>query len=81
VWQGSVKMPSTEITGTAGAGDALASGVLFGWHEGWPMQQSLKLGVCAAAASLRHPTCSDAVESQDACIGLGERFGFGALVR
>src|SRR5690606_34092963 len=39
VWQASVRMPSAEIAGTAGAGDALASGVLFGWHEGWPMQQ------------------------------------------
>jgi sugar/nucleoside kinase (ribokinase family) len=81
VWQGSVKMPAAEIAGTAGAGDALASGVLFGWHEDWPMQQSLKLGVCAAAASLRHPTCSDAIESRDACLGLGERFGFGLLGR
>jgi sugar/nucleoside kinase (ribokinase family) len=80
VWQDSVKMPATEIAGTAGAGDALASGVLFGWHEGWPMQQSLKLGVCAAASSLRHPTCSDAVESRDTCVRLGERFGFGAVV-
>jgi sugar/nucleoside kinase (ribokinase family) len=79
VWQGSVKLPSAEIAGTAGAGDALASGVLFGWHEGWPMQQSLELGVCAAAASLRHPTCSDAIGTQAECLALGTRFGFGTI--
>ncbi|HTO03124.1 MAG TPA: carbohydrate kinase family protein [Opitutus sp.] len=76
VWQASVKMPVNAIAGTAGAGDALASGVLYGWHEGWPMQKALELGVCAAAASLRHPTCSDAVGSLDECLGLGAQYGF-----
>ena len=79
VWQASVRLPATEIAGTAGAGDALASGVIYGWHEGWPMQRALELGVCAAAASLRHPTCSDAVGSLDECLGLGARYGFGVI--
>jgi sugar/nucleoside kinase (ribokinase family) len=72
-------MPTAEIAGTAGAGDALASGILFGWHEAWPMQQSLELGVCAAAASLRHPTCSDAIGTRSECLGLGERYGFATV--
>ena len=76
VWQGSVNFPQVEIAGTAGAGDALASGVLYGWHEGWPMQRSLKLGVCAAAASLRHPTCSESVGTLAECLALGQRWGF-----
>ena len=75
VWQASVKMPAAEIAGTAGAGDALATGVLFGWHEAWPMQRSLEVAVCAAAASLRHPTCSDAVGTLDDCLALGKRYG------
>jgi sugar/nucleoside kinase (ribokinase family) len=81
VWQPSVKFPVAEIAGTAGAGDALASGILYGWHEGWPMQRSLELGVCAAAASLRHPTCSDAVGPLEECLALGARSGFGAISR
>lgn len=76
VWQGSVAMPPSEIAGTAGAGDALATGVIFGWHEGWSMQRSLELGVCTAAASLRHSTCSDAVGSLAECRAMGERLGF-----
>jgi sugar/nucleoside kinase (ribokinase family) len=79
VWQASVKFPAAEIAGTAGAGDALATGVLYGWHEGWPMQRALELGVCTAAASLRHPTCSDAIGSLAECLQLGARFGFGTL--
>ena len=76
MWQASVKMPASEIAGTAGAGDALATGVLYGWHEGWPMQRALELGVCTAAASLRHPTCSDAIGRMAECLALGARFGF-----
>jgi sugar/nucleoside kinase (ribokinase family) len=77
VWQPAVKMPAGDIGGTAGAGDALAAGVLLGLHEGWPMARALELGVCAAAASLRHPTCSESVEQSEACLELGRRFGFG----
>ena len=79
VWQASVRMPAVEIGGTAGAGDALAAGVLLGLHEGWPMARALELGACAAAASLRHPTCSETVERMEACLELGRQFGFGAV--
>ncbi|HVU25621.1 MAG TPA: PfkB family carbohydrate kinase [Opitutus sp.] len=76
LWQPAVKFPAGEIGGTAGAGDALAAGVLLGLHDGWPMARALELGVCAAAASLRHPTCSESVESAAACLALGRRHGF-----
>ncbi len=78
VWQPSVALPAAKIAGTAGAGDALAAGVLLGLHEGWPMTRCLELGVLAAAASLRHPTCSEAVETVEACGELGRRYGFRA---
>lgn len=75
-WQSSVKLPAGLIAGAAGAGDAFAAGVLFGWHEGWPMTRGLELGVCAAAASLRHPTCSEAVSLIDECLALGQQWGY-----
>jgi sugar/nucleoside kinase (ribokinase family) len=78
VWQPSVAVPPDFIAGAAGAGDALAAGVLLGWHDGRPMQECLRFGVCAAAASLSHPSCSDGVKSLDACLALGDRFGFRA---
>ncbi len=76
LWQPAVAVPPTEIAGAAGAGDALAAGVLYGLHEDWPLPRALELGVAVAAASLRHPSCSDAVESADACLALARRHGF-----
>ena len=75
-WQPSLRVPADFIRGAAGAGDAFASGVLLGLHDGWPMAESLRLGVAAAAASLAHPTCSEGVGSIESCLALVERFGF-----
>jgi sugar/nucleoside kinase (ribokinase family) len=77
-WQGAVQLPAPEIVGTAGAGDALAAGVLYGLHEGWPMARCLELGVGAAAASLRDGTCSNAVLPAAECLALGRRHGYRA---
>ncbi len=78
-WQPSVRVPPGEIAGAAGAGDAFAAGVLYGLHEGWEPQRGLKLGACAAAASLSHPTCSEGVGTLAQCLALGERLGFRPL--
>lgn len=77
-WQPSVRLRASEIQGAAGAGDALAAGILYGLHENWPMARCLRLGVCAAARSLFHPTCSEGVGSASACLALGARRGFRA---
>jgi len=74
--QGSVNLPDSEIQGTVGAGDALAAGVLLARHHeaSWP--ESLKLGVCAAAACLNSPTASDGVLPWKQCLELGDKYGF-----
>src|ERR671912_163252 len=74
-----LRVPASYIQGAAGAGDAFASGVLFGLHEGGPVDDALRLGVCAAAASLAHPTCSEGVLSRTECLALATRFGFHEL--
>jgi len=75
-WQPSVRLADGEIAGAVGAGDALAAGVLHGWHEGWSMPECLRLGVCVAASCLLHPTCSEGVRPLRDCLALGERRGF-----
>jgi len=77
--QGSVRVPPKKIKGTAGAGDAFAAGFLLGMHESWNIKESLQLGVCAAAVSLFHPTCSEGVQPLQKCLGLGQMFGFHSL--
>jgi len=78
VWQPSLKLPDKFIAGTAGAGDAFCSGVLLGLHEGWELGRCLQTGVCVAAASLSHPTCTAGVKSLSACLSLGKKFGYRA---
>jgi sugar/nucleoside kinase (ribokinase family) len=45
LWQPALKLPPGYIRGGAGAGDAFCSGMLYGIHERWSLEQSLKLGV------------------------------------
>ncbi|HEY1848091.1 MAG TPA: carbohydrate kinase family protein [Opitutaceae bacterium] len=75
-WQPAARVPADMVASAVGAGDAFAAGVLLGIHENWPMARSLELGVCAAAASLLHPTCSGGVLPADECLALGQRQGF-----
>ncbi len=76
VFQPSLLIPPNQIAGTAGAGDAFAAGFLLGYHEELPMENCLVFGVCASAASLRHPSASEGVERLDICLALGQEFGY-----
>lgn len=78
-WQPSLQVPPEMIRGAAGAGDALAAGVLYGLHEGWPMKRSLLLGVAAAAASLTDPSCSAGIKPAKACFALAREVGLRRL--
>jgi sugar/nucleoside kinase (ribokinase family) len=46
-----------------GAGDAFCAGVLYGIHEGWSPEESLKVGSAAAAACLQAANTTDGVRS------------------
>ncbi|MDX2188324.1 MAG: PfkB family carbohydrate kinase [Bacteroidota bacterium] len=59
--QPSLKILKEKIKGSVGAGDAFAAGILYGIHENWPIEKSLKLGVATAASCLFEPTCSDGI--------------------
>jgi len=79
VIQGAVKFPPKQIVSTVGAGDAFASGVIFGLHEEWDFEQILKLGVCTAAASLEDVSCSGGVKNYMQCLELGEKYSYHQL--
>ena len=76
LWQPSVRVPPGDIRGAAGAGDAFAAGVLLGLHDNWQMAPALELGVCAAAASLLHPTCSESLRPAVECVSMGRQLGY-----
>ncbi len=76
IFQGSLDLPPDKIAGTTGAGDAFAAGVLFGIHEGWPLNDSLELGVCSAASCLSHVSCSEGIIKYNNCLELRNYFGY-----
>jgi len=77
--QGCVNVPRELIQGTAGAGDAFASGCILALHEERPIRACLELGVAAAACSLRDPSCSGAIPSADKCLSFAKTHGFSEL--
>lgn len=79
IWQGRVKLPKEQIVGAAGAGDAFAAGLLLGIHEDWKMPQSLQMGVCTAAASLRSASTSGGITSASESLSLGDVWGYTAF--
>jgi sugar/nucleoside kinase (ribokinase family) len=76
LFQPSLKLPPKLIAGAVGAGDAFAAGLLLGYHDDRPMEDCLVYGICAAAASLRHPSTSESMEKISACLALGREFGY-----
>ncbi len=74
--QASVNMPRAVIVGSNGAGDAFAAGILFGEHEGWLMQKSLKLAHASAASSLRASSTTAAIAPWQECLDLAETWGW-----
>jgi sugar/nucleoside kinase (ribokinase family) len=74
--QASVNVPRASIVGSNGAGDCFAAGILMGQHEGWSMQQSLKVGHASAAASLRASSTTAAVMKWEECLALADGWGW-----
>ena len=74
--QGSVRLPHSAVRNATGAGDAFAAGVIYGLHEEMPVAQSLRLGVCVAAASLEGAATSDGVQPLAKCSVLGDDEGY-----
>jgi len=73
---GSVCVPSGQIKGAVGAGDAFAAGYLVGFLRGLGLVECLRFGVCVAAASLSEMDSSSGVLPLDQCLALGARHGF-----
>ena len=79
ILQGSVNMPDEAIVGTTGAGDAFATGVLFGMHEDYTMEESLKMGMRCAATCLTDTSCSDGIPEYKKCISMTSEYGFSEI--
>lgn len=77
--QGSVKVPRDSVSNTTGAGDAFASGVIYGIHEGWEVARALELGVASAAASIQNPHTSYGVLPYERALVAARSYGYRAV--
>jgi len=71
----SVNIPSDQIAGSNGAGDAFAAGALYGLHEGWALGRVIELAHAAATASMRHIGTTDAMMAWSDCLALASEYG------
>ena len=71
----SVRVPKSVIAGPNGAGDAFASGVLYGMHQGWELEASLELAHASAAASMRRIGTTDGIEAWSECLSFARGYG------
>lgn len=55
-WQPAHAIAVHEIAGSAGAGDAFCSGIIYGIHAGWSPEETLRLATAMAALNLFSPT-------------------------
>jgi sugar/nucleoside kinase (ribokinase family) len=76
--QRSLCIPQSKIVGTVGAGDAFAAGVLYGLHEGCPIESALHYGVCVATSCLCGAGASDGIRHLEECLELENEFGIRA---
>lgn len=72
----SVQVPEDARKGANGAGDAFAAGFFYGRYRGWPPGDCLRMGHATAAACLRAPGPSDAVEHWETCLALASSWGW-----
>ena len=71
----SLSLPEGYIKGTVGAGDAFCAGVLYAAEKDRPLIDGIKLGTCAAAASLSEKGATEGMGSVDRVLALYERYG------
>jgi sugar/nucleoside kinase (ribokinase family) len=76
ITQGSILIPPGNIAGATGAGDAFASGFLYGLYENFSPDECLHAAVCMAASCLLHESCSAGILPFDQCLALGKQNGF-----
>ena len=71
----SLVLPKGYIQGSTGAGDAFCAGVLYAAEAQIGMKQALKLGACAAAASLADVSATAGVGTAEEVLKLYDLYG------
>lgn len=70
----SLDIPKSYIKGTTGAGDAYCAGILYGAHEGFDLERSMRLARAAATCSLSESNGTDGMRSYHEVMQAESRF-------
>lgn len=70
----SLMLPKGYIKGTVGAGDAFCAGILYGVQGKWTLERSVRLGICAAAASLSEAGATEGLRPVSQVMELEEKY-------
>jgi len=77
--QGAYRVPEAEVVSTLGAGDAFCAGVLYGLHQGAPLERCLQAGVGLAHCNLAAESATDGAVPLDRLPGGGFAGSSGCL--
>jgi sugar/nucleoside kinase (ribokinase family) len=50
-----------KVVNKAGAGDAFNAGMIYGLHEGWDLEKSMRFGTAMATICLEGRSCTDSM--------------------
>ena len=64
-----------EIYNTIGAGDAFASGLIYGYLKGWDWRQSARMGAACGAIVVTRHGCANFMPTEDEALGFAEERG------
>lgn len=76
VFSPSVDVPPGAVVSSVGAGDAFASGLLFGLLNAWPIERAVPLAHACAASCLLSFSTNEAIGTAEECLALAEKWGF-----
>lgn len=71
----SLKIPTEEIKGSVGAGDAFCAGCLYGLYHNFSDRQLLEFASAAAACSLFAANSTDGMKSRNEILNIADKYG------
>ena len=74
--QSAVRWPDSRIVSAVGAGDAFATGLVYGLHEGWPVARGLELAVSVAAVCLESLDTNATIGTWQECEATSGPYGY-----
>jgi sugar/nucleoside kinase (ribokinase family) len=76
ILQPSLQLPDGFIAGSTGAGDSFCAGVLYGIHQGWSYDKTLRYAVCAGAMNLSDLTTTGGIKPWPEVFAMETRFPY-----